>query len=95
MQVIWTDTASNDYLSNIEYLLNKWSESSATSFINEVDAIIELLKVNPNAFPETDYLQIRKAVIRKQISLFYKVINGNIYLLRFWNTYQNPESISF
>lgn len=95
MQVIWTEKATNDYLSNIEYLLRKWSQESASNFIDEVDSILELLIVNPDAFPKTDYLEIRKVVIRKQISLFYKIVDDNIYLLRLWNTYQNPESISF
>lgn len=95
MQVIWTEKATKDYLSNIEYLLKHWSEASAIGFIDEVDAITEVIKLNPEAFPETEYLAIRKAVIRKQISLFYKVGDQTIYLLRFWNTYQNPKSISF
>ncbi|NVJ48533.1 MAG: type II toxin-antitoxin system RelE/ParE family toxin [Cytophagia bacterium] len=95
MQVIWTEKATNDYLSNIEYLLRKWSQESASNFIDEVDSILELLIVNPDAFPKTDYLEIRKVVIRKQISLFYKIVDDNIYILRLWNTYQNPESISF
>ncbi|NVK84663.1 MAG: type II toxin-antitoxin system RelE/ParE family toxin [Cytophagia bacterium] len=79
----------------MEYLLRKWSQESASNFIDEVDSILELLIVNPDAFPKTDYLEIRKVVIRKQISLFYKIVDDNIYLLRLWNTYQNPESISF
>jgi len=95
VQVIWTEKAQNDYFQNIEYVLTKWTESVALNFINEVDSIIELIKTKPEAFPDSGYDQIRRAVIRKQISLFYKVIDNNIYLLRFWNTYQNPESISF
>ena len=39
MQIIWTQEAKQDYLENIEYLLEKWTEKSARNFINEVDDV--------------------------------------------------------
>lgn len=93
MEVIWSDDAFEDYLENIRFLIRRWSEQSATNFIDEVDTIVDLLKLNPEAFPLTNYKNIRRAVIRKQITLFYKVEDETIILVRFWNTYKNPESL--
>ena len=93
MQIIWTQEAKQDYLENIEYLLEKWTEKSARNFINEVDDVLELLQINPKLFPLSDYKSIRRAVICKQITLFYQLKDSNIYLIRFWNSYQDPDSL--
>lgn len=93
MEIIWSDDAKFDYEENIEYLLKEWSEKSAINFIEEVDAVLELLKVNPKLYPWSDYQAIRRAVIRKQITLFYQESESTIYLVRFWNTYKDPRSL--
>lgn len=93
MQIIWSEEAKQDYLENIEYLLEKRTEKSAINFINEVDAVLELLKINPELFPLSDYKSIRRVVIRKQITLYYMLKGSNIYLIWFWNSYQDPDSL--
>lgn len=93
MEIIWSEQARRDYEENIKYLLKEWSEVSAMNFIDEVDAILELLKTNPKLFPETDYMSVRKVVIRKQITLFYKEEGSSLFLVRFWNTFQDPDKL--
>lgn len=70
MKIVWSDEAVTDYHRNIDYLVKEWSEKVAIEFIEDVDAVIELIKNHPKLYPLTDYLEIRKAVIRKQITLF-------------------------
>jgi len=93
MEIIWSDDAKLDYNGNIEYLLREWSEESAANFIEEVEYVLELLKINPKLFPRSDYKSIRRVVVRKQITLFYQEKRSTIYLIRFWNTYKNPQSL--
>ncbi|MDZ4845411.1 MAG: type II toxin-antitoxin system RelE/ParE family toxin [Chitinophagales bacterium] len=93
MEVIWTEEAVNDYHQNIEYLLAEWSETVAIDFIEDVDATLELIKLLPEMFPLSDYQSVRKEVILKQISLFYRVDGEKIFLLRFWNNYKNPDAL--
>ena len=93
MEIIWSDDAKLDYDENIEYLLKEWSEESASTFIEEVEAVLELLKTNPKLYPKSNYKSIRRAVIRKQITLFYQDKGSSIYLVRFWNTYKDPQSL--
>lgn len=93
MTIIWSDEAKSDYENNIQYLLKEWTEESAVNFIEEVNAVLELLKINPKLYPQSNYKSIRRAVIRKQITLFYQEKESSIYLIRFWNTFQNPNSI--
>ncbi len=86
MQIIWSDEAMADYHQNMDYLVSEWSAQVATEFIEDVEAVIELIKSHPKLYPLTSYEEIHKAVIRKQITLFFKVEDN-------WNNYQNPERL--
>lgn len=69
MQIIWSDEAVADYHQNIDYLVKEWSSQVAVEFIEDVEAAIELIKSHPELYPLTNHQEIRKAVIRKQITL--------------------------
>ncbi|WP_291099052.1 MULTISPECIES: type II toxin-antitoxin system RelE/ParE family toxin [unclassified Flavobacterium] len=89
MKIDWTLLSRNDYFQNIEYLENCWSEKEVYNFINEVDFSINLLLKGNLIFSKSDYPDVYKMVIIKQITLYYSIENETIYLLRFWNNYQN------
>ncbi len=93
MNIIWSEDAIIDYHQNIDYLITEWSEKLAAEFIEDVEGVLELIKIQPEIYPISNYHNIRKAVIRKQISLFYEVKGQKIFLVRFWNNYQNPNNL--
>ncbi len=47
----------------------------------------------PELFPLSDYRDIRKCVVRKQISIIYTVKDDKIELVRVWNNKQNPKKL--
>ena len=89
MNIIWSPLAKFDYWKNIEYLEQEWSPREVISFINEVERNIQLLKNDNVYFIATKYKNVYKIVVIKQITLFYRVVDDRIELLRFWNNYQN------
>jgi hypothetical protein len=91
MNLIWAPQAKKDFWNNIEYLEAEWSERVALSFIEKVNTTIELLKNDNVLFIKTNYKSVYKIVITKHISLYYRIANTNLELLRFWNTFQNSE----
>ena len=93
MQVIWSDEAIEDYHQNIDYLLKNWSVKVALEFTEDVEAIIQLIKAHPELYPLSDYTEIRRAVVRRQITLFFKIKNETIDLIRFWNNYKDIEKL--
>lgn len=93
MQVIWSDEALADYHQNIDFLLREWTEQVAIEFVEDVEIVIELIKRHPELFLPANYKKIRKAIIRKQITLFFQVEDKAIHLIRFWNNYQDPEKL--
>ncbi|NBW36992.1 MAG: type II toxin-antitoxin system RelE/ParE family toxin [Cytophagia bacterium] len=93
MQVRWSDEAIEDYHQNIAYLLKDWSATVAIEFIEDTEITIELIKINPELYPLTSHKDIRRAVIRKQISMFFEIRDEAIHIIRFWNNYQNPDKL--
>jgi hypothetical protein len=89
MKIEWTLVSKDDYWNNIEYLESRWSETEVLNFINEVDHSPNLLLKNNIIFKESDYKNVYKLVIIKQITMYYSIENETIYLLRFWNNYQD------
>jgi hypothetical protein len=89
MKIEWTLASKNDYWQNIEYLENHWSEKEVLNFINEIDYSINLLTKGNVIFTKSDYPNVYKMVIIKQITIYYSIENETIYLLRFWNNYQD------
>ena len=93
MKIEWTFLAKTDYWQNIDYLEEKWTENDVLNFIKKVDDCILLLKSKTVLFTKSDYKDVYKMVITKQITLFYTVDSETIYLLRFWNNYQDSTTI--
>lgn len=92
--VHWNKMARLDYYDNIEFLLLEWSEKDAQDFIDEVDKTEFILKQGNVDFQNTDMPAIKRCVICRQITLFYKVLDKhNIEFLRFWNNYQNDDKL--
>lgn len=89
MKIEWTLASKNDYWQNIEYLENHWSEKEVLNFINEIDYSLNLLAKGNVTFTKSDYINVYKMVIIKQITIYYSIENETIYLLRFWNNHQD------
>ena len=89
MKIEWTLLSRNDYWKNIEYLEKHWAKKEVVNFINEVDYSIDLLIKGNVLFVQSDYTNVYKMVIIKQITIYYSIKNETIYLLRFWNNYKD------
>ncbi|WP_425390659.1 type II toxin-antitoxin system RelE/ParE family toxin [Ekhidna sp.] len=93
LPIVWSEDAIQDYHQNIDFILSRWSEETAKRFIEEVELILSLIQEHPLLYPMVNFENVRKAVIRKQISLFYLVQEDQITLVRFWNNFQDQENL--
>jgi hypothetical protein len=92
MDIIWSPQAKKDYWQNIDYLENEWTFQDVVNFIDKVDDTIILILKNNIKFISTNYKNVNKVVITKQITLYYKINSNSLELVRFWNTYQDLEN---
>lgn len=81
-QVVWSPASEQDIDKILEYINSNWNSRLANLFINKVENCIHLITENPGMFPYINQsLGIRKCVITKQNSLFYRLTNGNIEII--------------
>ena len=92
MNVIWSPQAKKDFWNNIDYLVAEWSEKIVLNFIEKVNTTIDFLKNDNVLFVKANYKNVYKVVITKHISLYYRIENNKIELLRFWNNFQDLEN---
>lgn len=95
-KVIWSPVAQKDLEKILDYLNSKWSESIVTKFINKVDDNIGLIIEDPIIFPLiNEELNIRKSVITKHNTLFYRETSDEIQIVRLFDTRQDPKKMIF
>ncbi len=94
--IIWNRQASNSFNTIINYLQDEWSESVTRNFVVRTYQIIDLLSENPEmGLIENAEKQIRGFVITKHNTLFYRVEEGKLILLNFFDNRQSPSRKSF
>lgn len=93
MKIVWSPEALMDYESILKYLIFKWSFSVAEDFIKRLDQKIELIQLQPELFEKVNYKNVRRAVVKPPITLFYRIEPKEIVLLRIWNNSQNPDKL--
>jgi plasmid stabilization system protein ParE len=95
-QIIWSPAAEKDAEQILDFINTKWSKRVAAKFLNKLDDNILLISEDPKLFPIIeDNLGVRKCVLTKQNSLFYRVSDETIEIIRLFDTRQNPKSLTF
>ncbi len=80
-KVFWSERAKNDYRSILNYLHQKWSTKEQAKFADKVELNIGYLISNPEMGTLSKKKSVRRLVISKQTSIYYKVAHGDIYLI--------------
>ena len=94
-KVIISKTAKKRLNELFIYLLENWSQKIKSDFIKKLDSKIILLREHPEGFPESEKEKgLRKCVITKQITMFYRFNSEHIKIITFFDTRQNPEKIN-
>ena len=75
------------------FFFENWTEREARKFTKKAMSAIRIIENNPYTFQETDFKNVRKAMIVKPISLYYRTNQNTIELLRFWGNRMNPKEI--
>ncbi len=94
--IIWSPAAEQDFRSILDYLQNKWSQRVINKFINKVDDNIGLILEDPKIFPIiNEELKIRKSVITKHNTLYYREVSKEVEIVRLFDARQDPKKLKF
>jgi len=92
-KVIWSAEALENLEKIITYLEKNWSEKEIKKFVKKLEKQISLIKKQPLSFPKSQLVEIRKSVLSKQITIFYKTSGDTIYIITIFDNRQNPEKL--
>jgi len=95
-QVIWSPLSERDFENILEYLSVNWEVNVAARFIDIVDELIDQIVLNPRQFPVIQKrYKIRKCVITKHNTLYYRESKNCIDILRIYDNRQDPKKLRF
>jgi len=95
-QIIWAPLAENDLSAILEYLYQNWDSNVSVHFIDLTENVIDQISNNPKQFPIIfKRKRIRKCVLTKHNSLFYRESRTRVEILRIYDTRQDPDSLTF
>ena len=79
----------------LDYLEIKFSILVKEKFIISLDKVILIIHNNPDTFGKSEVNhKVRKCVISKQTTLYYRYNADEIRLLSFFDTRQNPNKVT-
>lgn len=81
----WTSRAEKSYGDQLEYLFNKWGNTSTVNFMNLTEKVLEHISETPRMYHCHDKKEnLHRCVLNKQVSLYYKVEQDTVFLVVFW-----------
>lgn len=93
-KIFWTNEAISNLEEILNYLNNRWTQQEIDNFKKRLVKQISIIEQNPNLFPISKFnTRLRKAVLSKQITIFYEVSEQIVYLVYLFNTKQDIERI--
>ena len=91
-KIEWTDNALDELKATFKYLEDNWTDRELSRLSNELDRVLNLISINPGLFPISEDQNIRRVVIIKLNSLYYREIAGKrVEILSFFANRQNPS----
>jgi plasmid stabilization system protein ParE len=93
-KLIWSNEALLSLKEIIEYLETNWTKTEIKNFARLLDKHLKLLQINPFLYPKDPALHnLRKAVISKQISIYYRITSTEIHIISLFDNRQNPQRL--
>jgi len=93
--VVWSSLAENDFSNILDYLHCKWNNRVTNNFIDKIEYTIKQIQINPKLFPLIHNNGIRRCVVTQHNTIFYRINNNTIEILRLYDTRQDPDKLKF
>jgi plasmid stabilization system protein ParE len=89
----WSPVSEITYADVLDYLAEKWGLKEVEGFMDRTDEVIGFIQQNPKQYIYSKRKKAYRAVVTKQVSLYYRIQSKEVELLLFWDTRQNPDNL--
>jgi plasmid stabilization system protein ParE len=91
-EIRWTLEAEESFDQIVSYLKAEWTEREVRKFVRRAQMLLNQIIEFPFMFEaSTSNVNVRRAFVAKQCSLFYEVHEDTVVLLYFWDNRMDPE----
>ena len=91
-KILWTDNALKELQKTVEYLEEHWTEKELRNLAANLEKTLNLISNNPYLFQASEIKKdVRRAVILKLNTLYYRINENNVEILSFFSNRQNPK----
>lgn len=95
-QIVWSPLAEQDFENILEYLAENWDNSVTNQLIDLTEEVMGQISNNPRQYPLIFKKEkIRKCVLTKHNTLFYRDNKSQVDILRVYDTRQDPKTLTF
>ena len=92
LKIKWTKRASSSFDKTVEFIEEEWGIRSAQKFIKKVNSLLQLLIIQPEIGKlEIKEKGIRAFVFSRQNTVFYRIREDKLILLKFFDNRQDPK----
>ena len=93
-KIKWTVHALNELKETFDYLDANWTEREMNKLGIEIEKTLKLISINPELFPTIRNMKnVRRALVTKQNTLYYRTNNKIIEVLSFFSNRKNPDKL--
>ena len=93
-RIDWTDHALMELAETFEYLEKNWTEREMRYLSNKIERTLNLISKNPELFQKSKINNgVRRAVVMKYNSLYYRKNSDVIEVLSFFSNRKNPKEL--
>ena len=92
LPVIWSVASKTEFAELLQFLDREFGTDTALDILDKTEAVVEKTARFPFMHQSSDSRKdIRRAVINRHTSLFYRVKNNTVELLHFWDNRRDPD----
>ena len=92
MNVRWSPGARIDYDNTLAYLLEEWGQEVVQEFADRTLDALNELEAAPQRYPLSDvFKDVRRYVLHANVSIYYRIHEHEVELLRFFGVRQHPD----
>lgn len=92
--IVWSERATNEYLSTLDYILQDWGNEAGEKFESIIFHQVERIAAYPGQFPLVNFRKaVRRCVATPQNSIFFREQESHIEILSVFDTRQSPDKL--
>ena len=94
LKIKWTLNAQNELNAIYDYLEENWTIREIINFSTELERVLSIICKFPHIFPASlAKKSVRRCVISKQTSLYYKISKNQIVIISLFDNRRNPNKL--